>query len=407
MPGRITKLSPVLSGVVTLPTSKSISNRALVIRSLCGWSFQIHDLSPAEDTTILQQALELDSHHIHAGDGGTTIRFLTAVLAMRTGDWQVSGSPALCERPISILVDALRQLGARIEYIGKTGYPPLRIRGQKLQGGQLIVQADQSSQFISALLLVAPMMEQGLEITLRGRVVSRSYIEMTLAMMNYFGIQYTWEGPRIRIEPQRYQPRDITIEPDWTAASYFYEMIALCEAGSLQINGLKRSAWQGDSALPDIMTQLAVVTEFNKEGVLIYPGPGPVPRDLRFDLSSNPDLTQTIAFACGALGREAVFNGIDHLRIKETDRLQAIQWELGKIGFGFDRRDGLWYIQRKENPVKLLQFNTYGDHRMAMALAPLAVRFGTITIDRPEVVNKSFPEYWTQLKRIGFEIERR
>jgi 3-phosphoshikimate 1-carboxyvinyltransferase len=378
-----------------------------VIKALCGWGFEIKDLSQADDTTHLEQALTLDNRHIFAGDGGTTFRFLTALLCTKPGEWHLSGSAALTERPVGVLVDALRSLGARIEYVGKTGFPPLKIKGQKLHGGEIVIQADQSSQFLSALLMIAPVMDRGLQMTLRGKVVSRSYIGMTLKLMKYFGVEHHWEGQHIVIQPQHYQPRDIVIEPDWTAASYFYEMAALCEAGSLQLNGLKPSDLQGDSALPEIMSKLAVITEFNKQGTLIYPGAGPVHHDLRFDLTNNPDLTQTIAFACAALGREASFDGIDHLRIKETDRLQAIQWELGKIGFGFDRHNGVWRVQRKENPVKLLQFNTYGDHRMAMAAAPLAVRFGQVTIDRPEVVSKSFPDFWNQLRRIGFEIERR
>jgi len=407
MPGRIVKQSPVLSGFVDLPASKSLSNRALMIRAMCGWGFDIVNLGTAEDTLHLEKALNFDSRHIFAGDGGTTIRFLTALLCCKQGDWQLSGSPSLSERPIHVLVDALLSLGARIEYTTKTGFPPLRIHGQKLKGGKITIQADASSQFISALLLVAPLMEEGLELTLRGKIVSRSYINMTLKMMAYFGIEYQWEGSRITVTPQRYMPSNITIEPDWTAASYFYEMVALCEAGSLQLNHLQHSELQGDSRLPELMSKLAVETEFTKQGVLIYPNAGPVARDLSFDLTDNPDLTQTIAFTCAALGREVSFEGIDHLRIKETDRLQAIQWELGKIGFGFERNDGIWHIQRKENPVKLLQFNAYGDHRMVMSLAPLAVRYGQITIDRPEVVNKSFPDFWAQLKRIGFEIDRR
>jgi len=398
----------VINGTVLLPASKSISNRVLIIRALCQQDFPIHNLSEAEDTRTLLQALEAEgvTHDIDAGHTGTAMRFLTAYLATRPGTFYLTGSERMKQRPIAPLVNALQQLGADISYSEKTGFPPLKIKGQQLRGGKIHVDAGISSQFISSLLLIAPNLDEGLEVTLSGVPVSSEYIKMTLGLMSRFGIETRWERNVITILPGSYQPHEITIEPDWSGASYFYELLLLSEKGSLFFPDLSTKSLQGDEILWQWFGHLGITTRFSEEGAFAEKTKGH-PEFVSFSFIENPDLAQAMAMAFAGNNIQAVFRGLETLPLKETDRIKALQGELGKLGFSLAaREEGIWQLRKTAWPQLpgRVTFKTYNDHRMAMACAPLALKLGQVGIHNPEVVGKSFPGYWDCLRQIGFKL---
>lgn len=411
----IQKSDQRLIGEITLAGSKSISNRALIMQALCEADFPIHRLANAKDTQLLQSLLNRDEAVLDAGAAGTTFRFLTAYLAIQPGVQVLTGTERMKQRPIKILVEALRQLGATIHYMEQEGYPPLEI-GQPTdedRTNQLTIAADTSSQYISALLMIAPVLPNGLELTLIGKMVSRPYIEMTLAMMQYFGIQFTWEGNVITVPPQAYQARPFIVEADWSAASYYYAMAAFAEEVDLQLNGLFENSTQGDAALVSMMKKFGINTEFNSEGIrLRKSGMAPQPV-FEYDFIECPDLAQTLAVVCAGTSVHGVFTGLETLRIKETDRIAALKNELAKVGAimaalppRFSSKTDKQYFS-VEGPVTVENtpvFSTYEDHRMAMAFAPLAL-FAPVKIEDPAVVEKSYPDFWEDLKKLGFEVE--
>jgi 3-phosphoshikimate 1-carboxyvinyltransferase len=404
-----------VQGAITLAGSKSISNRALMIRALCEQPFEITHLANAKDTQLLAGLLDSDNPVRDAGAAGTTFRFMTAYLATQPGTQTLTGTERMKQRPIGVLVDALRELGADITYLENEGYPPLRIGEPRNFGAQssLHIAANTSSQYISALLMLAPTLPNGLELTLTGKIVSRSYIEMTLSLMAHFGIAYTWEGQSIRIAPQSYQPKPYRVEADWSAASYYYAIAAFAERLDLQLNGLFEKSVQGDAVIVDMMDRLGIVSTFNESGVhLSKKAETTLPGIFEWDFILCPDIAQTMAVINAGLGVESVFTGLETLRIKETDRIAALQNELKKIAVGlielparFSARSKQQYymVNGKAAFAETPTFPTYEDHRMAMAFAPLAM-LHPIQIEEPEVVVKSYPDFWKDLEAIGFVI---
>lgn len=393
----------LLNGSIELPSSKSISNRALIIQALCTDALQIHNLSAAKDTLVLQEALNGNDRVINIGDTGTAMRFLTAYLSTQEGTYTIDGSERMRERPIKQLVAALNQLGANITYLENEGYPPVQINGKITQGGSIKIDAGMSSQYLSALLMIAPSLEGGLTLHLEGRVVSKPYIEMTLKMMQYFGIESQWIDNSIRIEEQSYRAKTLTVEADWSAAAFWFELIALADKGTIFMEGLQVESWQGDRAALALFTDLGVQYSFNEQGLSLQKGKSDK-QHFSFHLLDTPDLAQTICCTLAGLNKTAVISGLQTLNIKETNRLKALQKELSKMGvhIKIDKqsiRMGGSNIQQSNNPL-----SSYNDHRMAMSLAPLALATDGIIIEDIEVVSKSYPTFWDDLKKVGFDI---
>lgn len=386
-----------------LPASKSISNRVLLIQALSYSLEPIHKLSDCEDTQYLQDALFSNTNRFYTGDGGTTLRFLTAYLSKIVGEWHIDCSESMKKRPIKILVDALNDLGAQINYVEKEGYPPLRILGSNLTKSKLKLSGSVSSQYISALLLIAPTLHSGLSLSLEGRVVSRPYIEMTLQLMKEFGVASSFHEHTLTVAHQDYKFKPITVEADWSAASYFYELLCLSEEGTLFLEGLCPNSLQGDAQQVQLWEQLGVHTNFEKGGVSLAKTSCQL-SSLQFDFSDMPDLVQTFAVTCCMKGIPFSFKGLETLKIKETNRTEALITELAKLGFDlYEPEEGslAWEgkrkkISQKQQPATL---STYGDHRMAMALAPVVLQ-QVVNIENPKVVTKSFPNFWKELEKI-------
>lgn len=413
-----------LNGEITLTASKSESNRALIIRALCDEDFSINNLAEAEDTKILIDLLkevktesdtvreetdevktfdeQSDNHQLtlSVGIAGTVMRFMAAFLAVRKGQWFLNGEERMKERPIKILVEALMQLGADIEYAEKEGYPPLVINGKELCGGIVNLDGSVSSQYVSALLMIAPTLKEGLSIEFIGEVISKPYIDMTISMMQYFGADVKWLGNTIKVKEGKYHPNDFSVEADWSAASYWYGFAALADDADITLYGLKEHSLQGDSAIVDIYKNFGVNTEFIDGGVRLTKNSAFSIQysKLKIDFSNCPDIAQTVAVTCAALNVKARLMGLKTLRIKETDRITALQTELNKLGFSVDVDGDDLVI----NPVEKIGWSnktikTYNDHRMAMAFAPLSL-LKEITIEDAEVVKKSYPKFWEDIK---------
>jgi len=390
---------------IQLPASKSISNRALILSALSYSPYEIKNLSDCDDTEVMVAALNSNTNHFDIKAAGTAMRFLTAFLSKIVGEWTITGTERMRNRPIRLLVDALTSLGARIEYTEKEGYPPLRIFGSALQGGEISLNGGISSQYISALLMVAPLMEKGLTLNLEGEVISRPYIHITLELMKQFGVSADWEGNTIKVAPQEYTPIPFTVESDWSAASYWYTISCLsgCE---MALSGLYKDSLQGDAAGAALFARLGIETVFTEEGVRLVPGSERC-KELVYDFVNEPDLAQTFAVASVLLNIPFRFTGLQSLKIKETDRIAALITELGKLGYVLreTEENGLqWDGERcatAENPV----IATYEDHRMAMAFAPAAIVIpGGIEIAEPGVVSKSYPYFWDDLRKVGFKV---
>ncbi len=406
-----------LRGSVALPASKSVSARALVMAALAG-NCRLHGLSDCDDTRVLHRALTQPTPEIDIMAAGTAMRFATAYFAACPGGTHIlTGTERMRQRPIRLLVDALRSLGADIEYTAAEGYPPLRITGRELTGGEVSIPANVSSQYISALLMIAPTMPQGLTLRLTGEPASVPYIDMTLSLMQTFGAEARWlDRQTLRVEPGGYRGgTEMTIEPDWSAASYWYEMVALspdADAGIL-LCGLKPQSVQGDSCIWQIFEKLGVKTTFNAEGALLQKQPHTSEQSpqeiLKADFTDCPDLAQTVVATCAMLHRPFAFSGLQSLKIKETDRIAALQTELQKLGISLETDDS--HINLSANaygtPEATPTIATYDDHRMAMAFAPCAYLYPTLRIAHPHVVSKSYPDFWRDLESVGARIEIR
>jgi len=378
---------------IPLPSSKSESNRVLVIDALTEGENKIENLAEARDTQTMIRLLEKDPAIYDVLDAGTTMRFLTAYAAVANKQKVMSGTDRMCERPIGILVDALREIGAEIHYLGVEGFPPLAVNGLPSQtSGRISVRGDVSSQYISALLMISPKLPRGLTLELTGKIGSRTYIEMTLQLMQYFGIQYSWEGNVINIQPQPYKPTTYKVESDWSGASYWFSLIACAEEGEIQLLGLKKDSLQGDAEIVNIMDKLGVESKFSEEGVsLSKKAVAGLPS---FDFTHCPDLAQTVAVTCAIIGQKSIFTGLESLRIKETDRILALQQELAKIGASLEEgSDDSFTLIPSVNIPDQVDIHTYDDHRMAMAFMPLMTKTD-VSFDDAEVVNKSYPSFW-------------
>ncbi len=405
-----------LCGALALNGSKSISNRALIILKLANAvpSEWLSNISTSKDTSTLQALLAQSGDTFDAGDAGTTFRFTAAYLALQPGQQTLTGSARMQERPIGPLVDALRSLGADIQYLGQGGYPPLLI-GERVATRETVstinVKADVSSQFLSALLLVAPYLPNGLELVPEGPLVSRPYLEMTLKMMRYFGADVQWAGNAIRVAPGAYQARSLVVEADWSSASYWYGMAVFAEELELRLEGFQAESWQGDAVLADMMRSFGIETIFEGNALLLQKS-GQAPRPFfEHDFLECPDIAQTLAVVCAGLGVTGIFSGLETLSIKETDRIAAIKAELKKVGVSFAKlpqhfnkqnpEKTFYYAQGKANWESPPRFATYGDHRMAMAFAALSM-LGEVWVESPSVVRKSYPEFWGHLEALGF-----
>ena len=400
-----------VGGRIVLPSSKSISNRALVISALAGGMADVENVSDCDDTRVMQKWLKEWPETVDIGAAGTAMRFSTALLAVSEGTHIITGSARMKQRPIGILVDALRRLGAVVEYVEKEGFPPLRITGHpQMEGGELMLAGNVSSQYISALLMIGPKLKHGLRLKLSDEIVSRPYIDMTLSIMRNFGAEADWVDERtIVVAPKPYQARTYVVESDWSAASYWYEMVALAPNAETQIvlPGLFAESLQGDSHGAEVFEMLGVGTEYRGTDVVLRKNGQCVER-LDYDFLEMPDLAQTFVVTCCMLGMPFHFTGLQSLKIKETDRIEALKCELAKLGFILeDRHDSelLWEGSRIEpSSPDEIAIDTYEDHRMAMAFAPVALKDGRICINNPQVVSKSYPRYWENLKTVGFEI---
>lgn len=400
----VLKRTSVLKGIPSkLPASKSISNRALIINALAGNKSQLENLSDANDTQLMLKLVNAPSHVIDVEDAGTTMRFLTAYFTVTNQQKEMTGTDRMKERPIGILVDALRELGATIEYLGKDGYPPHQIKGfagQKTSG--LRIRGDISSQYISALMMIAPMLPQGLTLELTGKVGSRPYIEMTAALMKHFGASSTFTENKVIVPHQRYTPAQFTVESDWSAASYWFSFAALADEASLKLPRLYTDSLQGDSRIMEIMTSLGVNCSM-KNGMLDLVKTSRR-SEISWDFTHCPDLAQTVSVICAATGVTGKFTGLESLRIKETDRISALQTELQKIGADLIEHDTEhWTLVPSRKLPASASFSTYKDHRMAMAFAPLATLMDVEIEDR-DVVRKSYPNYWKDLEEVGIRI---
>lgn len=398
---------------IALTGSKSESNRVLVIASLCEDQFTIHDLAAARDTQVLIEVLSALRQRVpgmeqvfDVGPAGTAMRFLTGLLSVTPGRYLLTGSERMKKRPIGILVDALRQLGAEIEYAGEAGYPPLRIKGKLLNGGSVELNPSVSSQFVSSLLMIAPVMEQGLEIHFSDAPVSRPYLQMTIEMMRYFGAEVEWIGNKIMVQPGGYFGKDFCVEADWSAASYWYAVVALSEEGEIILEGLHEESLQGDAVLKDLFLAFGVETIFESGDLRIRKNKSvTLPEVFRFDFSECPDIAQTLACVCAGLGIRGEFSGLQTLRIKETDRLSALQNELQKFGIRCEiPSDESLIVEGGTIKQPSEAIRTYEDHRMAMAFAPLALLVEKVVMEDPKVVEKSYPAFWTDLEHAGFEL---
>lgn len=396
---------PNIDVAIQLPTSKSISNRALILKALSLSPYEIENLSDCDDTKVMIDAFDSETNLIDVKAAGTAMRFLTAYLARIPGEWIITGTERMQERPINLLVDALISLGARIEYLGKLGFPPLKIKGSALDGGEIHLSGGVSSQFISALLMIAPTMTKGLTIHLEGNVISIPYIKLTLGMMSQFGVKASWDGNTIRIYAEEYKPIPYKVEADWSAASYWYEIAALCDKSKIELKGLFHDSMQGDSKVAELFLDLGIKTEYTNDGVILIKT-GEKIKKMFHNFIDEPDLAQTFAVTCCMMNIPFMFTGLQTLKIKETDRIEALKKELRKLGYILRDSDNSileWNGERCE-PEEVPVIKTYEDHRMAMAFAPAAIKLKNLLIDNPGVVSKSYPHFWDDLRRAGFEV---
>ena len=386
---------------IPLEASKSISNRALILDALCQDPCELHNLSGARDTQLMQALLQEQGPIWNAMDAGTTLRFLTAYGALTNQQKQITGTTRMQQRPIGVLVDALREIGADIEYLGETGYPPLDLKGFQSQSNHVIpISGSVSSQYLTALLMMAPVLPQGLILKIQGKLMSRPYVTMTLKLMEQLGVHHQWEKDEITVPHQQYHAARILIESDWSAASYWYSMVGLSSSAEISLTGLVDQSLQGDRQIVEIMEPLGVHTKFTDKGVMLSSAPPQVDH-FEYDFSSCPDLAQTVLSFCAVSAISCRVKGLESLRIKETDRIAALQTELAKIGAVLTEEHQSWTLNpSRELPQDPVTFKTYEDHRMAMALAPLALKLPLI-IDEPQVVNKSYPDFWKHLAQAG------
>lgn len=417
---RISNNQDFVDCTITLPLSKSIVNRLLVINRLSG-SLTISGLEPDSSDTIVMQhlLLEISSKNenaetvteINVGNAGTVMRFLIALLAVTPGNWLLTGTARMQNRPVKPLTDALKSLGADINFKSVSGYPPIQIIGKpQIQGGTVQLDAGISSQFISALMMLGPMLKGGINIELQGEIISASYIRMTQSLMQKSGADVDFTGNTVIIKEQKYRHFDYftIIEPDWSAAAFWYQLAAFTSDAHIVLRGLFSESVQGDSVLPAIYNNLGISSVFTEEGLLLTKSAYPAVREFNYDFTECPDLAQAVIVTCAALGIKGHFTGLKTLRLKETDRIEALRIELTKLGYGVDVIDneiflsGTIFINKHEHTPKIVK--CYDDHRMAMSFATLAILRDDICIEEPEVVKKSYPGFWDDIAKAGLVL---
>lgn len=393
---------------VSLPASKSISNRLLIIKHLCRDGFHIQNLSDSDDTKTLEACLQNIGHHdvFNAGDAGTPLRFLTALFSITPGTRILKGSERMHERPVGPLVEALKSLGAKITYLEKKGYPPLSITGKNIRGGKISVDAGISSQFISAILLIAPILPEGIIVKLRNNIASVSYIRMTLELMKHSGIESEWSNNIIKIKSQSYVNKNYIVEPDWSAAAFWYVFAALAEEAEIELSGLSKDSLQGDLYAAEIFGKLGVKTTFLPNSVMLTKK-CVITDLLDIDFFETPDLLPAVLTAAAALKFPFHFSGLCNLSIKESNRVDAMLTELGKFGyrFRFVNNDELFFEDFTVTPEKEIICDSHNDHRIVMSLAPLALTGKTVIIKNAACISKSYPGYFKELKNAGFSVE--
>jgi 3-phosphoshikimate 1-carboxyvinyltransferase len=416
-----------VKATIQLTGSKSECNRALVIEALSKGKVKVTNISDAADAVTLAGILrrvvscqltvdsEISTHTTHntqpttevnIGPAGTAMRFLTAYFTLQNGEVLLTGTERMKQRPIGILVDALKSLGANIGYAENEGYPPLHIKGGFEQlTNSVTIKGDISSQYITALLLIASSLPKGLQLHIDGELTSRPYVEMTLSMLQQAGIQHQWNDNSISIAPQDFRETSIWVEPDWSAASYWYAVAALADEAELFLPGLTSYSLQGDSVITELMANFGITSQFKDGGVYLKKEPKPIIRKI-FDLKACPDLAQTLIVVCAALGHDATFTGLETLKIKETDRIAALQNELAKMGVKLIEKGQVYKLDCSQKFIpQHITIATYEDHRMAMAFAPLALVIPHVEIEEAEVVNKSYPAFWQDFEKAGFVLQ--
>ena len=391
---------------IIITGSKSETNRLLLLKALYP-NIVIENASNSDDSEVMNSALTSNNQTIDVHHAGTAMRFLTAYFASQESKTVLlTGSSRMKERPIKILVDALKKLGAEIEYLENDGFPPIKITGQELTATRVSLPANVSSQYISALLLIAPSLQNGLELELIGEITSASYINMTLKLLQEIGVKTSFVGNLIIVKPksQDPKPKTIIVESDWSSASYYYSIIALSKEGTkIELSSFNENSLQGDAVLATIYEQMGVETHFEDGKIKLIKNAKPINQNLKLDLNCAPDIAQTIAVTAFGLGISCELTGLQTLKIKETDRLEALQNELSKLGASISITNDSLQIEPTNSINSNQNIATYNDHRMAMAFAPLALKTN-INIENAEVVSKSYPNFWSDLKKVGFEI---
>ena len=397
---KINKINKTVSGNIQITGSKSETNRLLILQQFYK-NLKIENISNSDDSVLMQNALSNTSSEINIGHAGTAMRFLTSYFAVKeNSEIVLTGSDRMKDRPIKILVDALKSLGADIEYLEKEGFPPLKITGKKLTNNYVEIDGNVSSQYISSLLLIAPTLGRGLIIKFKGKITSVPYIKMTLKLLDSIGITHRWIDKTITVSPKRaIKDTIIQVESDWSSASYYYSLCALSPNSEITLSTYKNNSLQGDSILATIYKRLGVETIFEENKLILKNNNSIISRGLNLNLKSAPDIAQTIAVTCFGLGVECNMKGLHTLKIKETDRLVALKNEIEKLGGEVEITDESLHLKRSGIINEEISIATYHDHRMAMAFAPLAIKV-SIEIEDANVVSKSYPTFWEDFKKI-------
>ncbi|GGW39729.1 3-phosphoshikimate 1-carboxyvinyltransferase [Arenibacter certesii] len=396
----------MLKATVKITGSKSESNRLLLLQALYP-TIAIENLSNSDDADVMEKGLQIENGIVDIHHAGTAMRFLTAYFASQENKEVIlTGSKRMTERPIKVLVDALKELGADISYENNEGYPPIKVKGKKLVKNKVSLPANISSQYISALLLIAPNLENGLELELIGEITSVPYIKMTLGLLSQIGVESSFEGNTIKVLPQETVPSSTqVVESDWSSASYFYSIVSLCDVGTeLTLSSYNKNSLQGDSVLAEIYKDFGVETSYGEHEVLLRKIASETNKEIEIDLANAPDIAQTIVVSCFGLGIGCHLTGLHTLKIKETDRLEALKTELGKLGAPIYVTDKSLTLKPSDQINKDVAIDTYNDHRMAMAFAPLALKT-SLFINDAEVVSKSYPDFWKDLESLKFQVK--
>ncbi|MUH35977.1 3-phosphoshikimate 1-carboxyvinyltransferase [Zobellia amurskyensis] len=401
-----TPSNKLLQNNIQITGSKSESNRSLLLQALYP-NINIENLSNSDDAEVMQKGLKIDNGVVDIHHAGTAMRFLTGFFASQEGkEVTLTGSQRMTERPVKVLVEALQNLGAEISYEKNEGYPPIHIKGKNIEENKVSLPANISSQYISSLLLIAPSLKNGLELELVGKITSVPYIKMTLALLAQIGVENTFEGNTIKVSPKpNVESTNLVVESDWSSASYYYSIAALSEVGSeITLSAYKSNSLQGDSVLQELYTEFGVETQFEGNTVVLKKVENPKEQKVQFDLSNAPDIAQTIAVTCFGLGMECHLTGLHTLKIKETDRLEALHTELSKLGANITVTDKELTLSLSEAMNAEVAIDTYNDHRMAMAFAPLAMKI-PLYVNDAEVVSKSYPDFWKDLEKLDFQVK--